>query len=100
MDCRVVRARIAGRGHEAAAQLAHDVLERLRLVRHVLRTHGIEGDTGRELGGVVAVDAVALEQAPVLAGALGGRTRPVLRRKPTAGKRNAERCGGCEVLAT
>ena len=27
--------------------------------------HGIEGDAGRELGGIVAVDAVALEQAPM-----------------------------------
>src|SRR5688572_21860484 len=74
------------------------MLERLCLVRDILGRHGIECDAGRELGGVVTVDAVALEQTPVLRGAFSGRTGPVLGRKPSADSGNAERGGACCVL--
>src|SRR6185436_17096630 len=55
----------------------------------------IECDVGGEVGGVVAVDAVALEEAPVFAGALGGRTRPVLGPEPNANSGYAENGGAC-----
>jgi hypothetical protein len=60
-DPRGIGLRVAGRRHESATQLSYDALEGLCLVRHVLGRHGIERDVGSELGGVVAVDAVALQ---------------------------------------
>ena len=68
-----VGTRLAGRRHEAAAQLADDLLEDFGFGGDVRGRHGLERQLARGLGVVVAVGAEAAERLDVLRHGLLGR---------------------------
>ncbi len=61
------RLRLAGRRHQPAAQLDDRGLELLGVLRHLVEAEALERDLPGELGGVVALRAVAVEHGEALA---------------------------------
>ncbi len=72
VERRLIRLRLARRGHQPTAQFAYGLLPHLRVGRDVVGGHGVECDAARPVGAVVALGAVLLEQAPVAGVAAGG----------------------------
>ncbi len=70
VDARLLGLRPARRRHQAAAQLAHGGLEHLGLQRHGIGPQPFEHDAARGVGRVVALDAVGLDERPLLLAAV------------------------------
>ena len=91
VDARLLGLRLARRRHQPAAQLAHRGFEHLRLERHGVGAHAFEHEAARGFGRVVAVDAVGLDERPLLL----GRGRRAGRCRGRARAAGAERdCAG------
>ena len=73
VDLFCVRPRLARRRHQVSAELANHLLPELGLGRDVADLHVLERALARELGVVVAIRAVALEDVPVRRDRLLGR---------------------------
>jgi hypothetical protein len=56
-----------------AAQLAHGQLELLGMLRDVVRPDLLEVEAGGQLGAVVAIRALAIDERPLLGRAIGHR---------------------------
>ena len=61
----LIRLRLTGRWHQAAAQLAHRLFPGLRIRGDVIRGDGVEGDAAGPVLTVVALLAAVLQQRPV-----------------------------------
>jgi hypothetical protein len=88
--------RIARRRHEAAPQFAYSVLEDLRVLSHGLCGELVEHDIASANYGVVATDAVALYDGPLLFGMRRNLVRGLgkdvsVNRNDTDSTRNAEK---------
>ena len=81
-ETRTVGAGLARRRHHASAELAHGRLPCLAMARDIVAVERVEGHAACELTFVVATDAVALEQRPLLIG----------RRWPGPGKPKEQGC--------
>src|SRR6185503_9912690 len=66
----LVGTRLFRRRHRVAAQLAHGHLELLGMLRDALGLDLLEVEAAGEIGGVVAIGAIALDERPLLRGAV------------------------------
>ncbi len=71
LELRLVRPRLLRRGHCMAAQLAHRHLELLGVRGNVIGADALQIELARELGAVVALRAIAIDERPLLRRALG-----------------------------
>ncbi len=89
----LVGARLFRRRHQVAAQLAHGLLERFGVLGHVRGPDLLEVDAARELGGVVAIRAVLVDDLPLLAAGCSHRRVVTLLRAPGEQGKSGEQRG-------
>ncbi len=65
-DVGVLGLRLAGRRHQPPPQFAEGLFPDLGIFRHVGHRHAVEGDRAGPVLGVVTLEAVVLDQAPLL----------------------------------
>ncbi len=70
-DLRLLRLRLARRRHQTTAQTADRLLPDVGIIGERVERHRIERDATRPVGRVVALEAVFLDEPPVLLGTVG-----------------------------
>ena len=87
---RLGRLLLAGRGHKTPTQLVDGLLPNLRFLASVAQVHGVQREAARPVLGVVAINAIALDDFGQCLGiGLGRSGRCCLRRQGDKGQRQA-----------